>query len=371
MTKDLALLPLWYAAEGDFVFVEEEDELPLSAWLPPGLSLPALPLTRKKIAAGAATLPRLEAAPWGISRQSVHLFGELKQMYELDLDVPAWKDDYACLTSRRTAARCFAEIRRLLPDFDFPAAPVFFSQPDETEAYLRRHPGLFVLKAPYSSSGRGLVWLNENGPGNSERNRIRGILHKQGAISLERQLNRVADFALEFSSDGKGNLSCEGLSVFDTHARGGYLGNRLQAPSALRKLLLAYAGEDELRRVQEAAGQALRQTYAYRYAGSMGVDMLIYQRADGSYGIHPCVEVNLRRTMGLLALRLFANYIDPAASARFTILHDSAPRRACEQHRLMEQAHPPEIREGRLQKGYLSLCPVAEDTHYIAAVMAE
>jgi hypothetical protein len=371
MMNDLAFLPLWYAGEGDYVFIEGEEPLPLSDWLPTGLSPSALLLTRKKMALEASLLPHLEAAPWGVSRQSIHLFSELKRMYELDLSIPVWRDEYACLTSRLTAACCLVEIQRLLPDIAFPPAPVFFSQLGEIETYLHRHFGSFVLKAPYSSSGRGLIWLNENGPGESERNRIKGILRKQGAISLEHRLNKVADFALEFCSDGNGNLSYEGLSVFATNKRGVYQGNRLQLQSALREQLLKYISEEELLCVQEATTQVLRRIYANSYAGYMGVDMLIYQRADGTYGINPCVEINLRYTMGILAIRLFANYLAPKASAFFNILYEKKPCCAYKRHRLMEQAHPPEIREGKLQKGYLSLCPVTEDSHYIAYTLAK
>jgi hypothetical protein len=371
MTKDLAFLPLWYAEKGDFVFVEGQDFPPFPHWLPAGLSPCALPLTRQMMASGTASLPRLEAAPWGVSRQSLHLFAELKQSYGLDIDIPAWKDGHPCLTGRQTAARCLAEVRRLLPDMSFPEAPVFFSHSDDVERYLHRHGGPFVLKAPYSSSGRGLIWLEENSLCESDRNRIKGILRKQGAISLEPRLNRVADFALQFCSDGKGSLSCKGLSVFATNRRGVYQGNRLQSPSALWALLLEYVGEAELLRVSEAVSQALRRIYAHAYAGYLGVDMLIYQAADGAYGIHPCVEVNLRYTMGMIAVRLAGNCLAPGVSALFNILYESAPRRAYEQHRLMEQSCPPEIREGKLQKGYLSLCPVGEDTHYTACILAE
>jgi hypothetical protein len=248
---------------------------------------------------------------------------------------------------------------------------VFFAQTDEIETYLHRHPGAFVLKAPYSSSGRGLVWLNENCLCDNIRNQIKGIIRKQGAISLEHRLDKVVDFALQFYSGGDGNLSYEGLSVFATNRRGGYQGNSLQPQSALRKQLLDYTGEDELLRLQEATTQALRRIYANSYAGYIGVDMLIYQRADGSYGIHPCVEINLRCTMGILAIRLFANFLAPKAKASFNILYEKNPVEACKQHRQMEQANPPEIREGKLHKGYLSLCPVTEETNYLAYVLAE
>ena len=42
-----------------------------------------------------------------------------------------------------------------------------------------------------------------------------------------------------------------------------------------------------------------------RYTGPFGVDMMVVRHADGAgHSIHPCVELNLRRTMGHVALHL-------------------------------------------------------------------
>ena len=42
-----------------------------------------------------------------------------------------------------------------------------------------------------------------------------------------------------------------------------------------------------------------------RYAGAFGIDMMVVRRDDGDgFLLHPCVEINLRRTMGHVAISL-------------------------------------------------------------------
>jgi hypothetical protein len=369
MTDDLAFLPAWYAQEGDCVFIDGQAPLPFFSRLPDGIRAPARPLARKEIEANAASLPRMEAAPWGLSPQSIHLFNELKRRYGLDIGVPVWKDEYTGLTSRRTAAACLAEIKRRLPGTAFPRPPVFFSEWEAAEDWLQQHPGAFVLKTPYSSSGRGLLWLDENRLSDSDRKRIKGILRKQGSVSLERALDKVVDFAMEFYSDGRGNIRYEGLSLFETNSRGAYRGNRLQSQSAHEKELLKYAGKDTLNRIEQTVAHVLRDTFGARYTGYLGVDMLVY-RDEEAFGIHPCLEINLRYTMGMAAIRIFENYFGEGAEGIFNILYENDSRRAYGQHLLMEKAYPPVLKDGRLHEGYLSLCPVTEETHYIAYVLA-
>jgi hypothetical protein len=365
MMNDLALLPAWYADEGDCVFIDRPESPHLSTWLPEGIRPLATPLTRKEM---AALLPHAEAAPWGLSPQSILLFNELKRKYGLNIEIPLWQDDYAALAGRRTAACCLAEIQKLMPCLTFPSPPVFFLQTEEIEAYLQQHPGSFVLKTPYSSSGRGLLWLHENRLTDSDKNRIKGILRKQGSVSLEPALNRVLDFALEFYSDGKGNLRYEGLSVFSTNNRGAYQGNKLRPQSALWDKLLAYTSKNTLSCLQQAVTQTLTNTFGTRYTGYLGVDMLVYKDKD-TFRIHPCVEINLRYTMGMAAIRLFENYLDEEADGIFNIRYETDSRQAYEQHLLMQKTYPLALKNGKLQQGYLSLCPVTEDTHYIAYIL--
>lgn len=45
------------------------------------------------------------------------------------------------------------------------------------------------------------------------------------------------------------------------------------------------------------------------YRGPFGIDMMVVS-AEGGYRLHPCVEINLRRTMGHVALALSAADVD-------------------------------------------------------------
>ncbi|MDR1918236.1 MAG: hypothetical protein LBQ65_01155 [Tannerellaceae bacterium] len=369
MTTDLAFLPAWYAQEGDYVWIDGQSPLPLTAWLPEGIRPLGLPLTRRELEAKAASLPPMVAEPWGLSPHSLQLFQALKQAYGLSLDIPVWKREYTALTSRQTAAACLEEIGRLLPDEQIPRPPVFFSDMEELETCLLRQTGAWLLKAPYSSSGRGLLWLTGNRLSENDRKRAGGILRKQGLLSVEQALDKVLDFALEFHADGKGGLRYEGISRFETNSRGAYKGNQLRAQASLEEELLSYAGADSLCRIRQALAQTLRLSFAGLYTGYLGVDMLVYKK-EAAFAIHPCIEINLRHTMGMAALRIYEHYLDPDAEGLFHIAYEPLPGAACARHRLMEQTYPPSLRSGRLHEGYLSLCPVTEETHYLAYVLA-
>ena len=91
----------------------------------------------------------------------------------------------------------------------------------------------FVLKTPYSSSGRGLLWVEKRKPDTKTKNWIQGAFNKQGMISIESGLDKVQDFAMEFYSDGQGTVRYEGLSVFNTEERGSYTGNILEEQSTM------------------------------------------------------------------------------------------------------------------------------------------
>ena len=54
-----------------------------------------------------------------------------------------------------------------------------------------------------------------------------------------------------------------------------------------------------LHHLQSALAQLLSRWLRARYVGPLGVDLLITPT-----GIHPCVEINLRRTMGHVAVTL-------------------------------------------------------------------
>jgi hypothetical protein len=230
-------------------------------------------------------------------------------------------------------------------------------------------PPPYLLKMPYSCSGRGLYWLRTDDLDEPSLRWIGGVLKKQGQLSIEQALDKVCDFAMEFESDGNGRVMYQGLSVFDTLPKGPFSSSLLGSPALLRKQILSYVSENRLREVQEAVTTVLTETLASVYQGYLGVDMLIYRR-NGAYLIHPMIELNLRYTMGLVALQLSRRLMHPAAQGRFVIACD-APGTAYASHLQMEKTHPLRLAGQKIRSGYFSLCPVTTETQYRACIISE
>jgi predicted ATP-grasp superfamily ATP-dependent carboligase len=57
-----------------------------------------------------------------------------------------------------------------------------------------------------------------------------------------------------------------------------------------------------------------------QYEGYFGIDMMIYDD-NGTMMIAPCVEVNLRMTMGVVAHRLMERVVAPGLHARMRVEH--------------------------------------------------
>ena len=163
-----------------------------------------------------------------------------------------------------------------------------------------------VLKAPWSSSGRGVKPYSHTG-GQHER-WIRNTIGQQGSIIAEQKCNRVIDFAMEYEADAEGNVHYRGLSIFDT-VNGAYKGNLLLEETTKRQMLSRYVPMETLGEVSARIKAMMADRVKGIYTGPFGVDMMICKRGDDSPEgsamlLNPCVEINLRRTMGHVALAL-------------------------------------------------------------------
>ena len=115
---------------------------------------------------------------------------------------------------------------------------------------------------------------------------------------VERALDKVADFAALFHSDGV-RVSFRGLSMFTTEARGMYSGNVVAPQSYIESRLSGMIDFDSLMEIISREEEILTELTATAYKGWMGVDMMVYNDG-GRRRVMPCVELNLRMTMGVL-----------------------------------------------------------------------
>jgi hypothetical protein len=148
--------------------------------------------------------------------------------------------------------------------------------------------------------------------------RFNHIVEAQGSMMVEPCYGKVRDLGMEFWSDGEGGVSYEGLSLFHT-ANGAYTGNVIADEAAKRQVVSRQLHLALLDWVQAQIVTLMGSRLKGRYRGPFGVDMMVVNNpATGShhlspspdsqarFTLHPCVEINLRRTMGHVALALNA-----------------------------------------------------------------
>ncbi|MBO5794814.1 MAG: hypothetical protein J6R11_07065 [Bacteroidaceae bacterium] len=227
--------------------------------------------------AGAAAVT--EICPWGWSPALVHEL-ELAGVPRHCMPDKEWLDKLRLLSSRESTVR----IQSIL-GLD---SKYCLSLDDVLSCLLQW--GDIIMKSPWSSSGKGLMRTdNPNWQGWVKR-----ILRQQGAVVVERFLDRKQDFALEFWMR-EGKAEYVGLNVFVTDAHGHFLGNvEATELEKEKQLLLMLANPQALAEIREWYIDNLP-VMAPWYEGPVGVDMLV--TSDGK--LYPCVEINWRMTMGM------------------------------------------------------------------------
>ena len=190
--------------------------------------------------------------------------------------------------------------------------------------------GHLLLKAPWSSSGRGLRYLSaDRNPFSQHAGWFRNTVEAQGGVMVEPYYNKVKDFGMEFEAQADGSVAYVGLSLFHT-VNGAYTGNLLLTEQAKEQQLAHYLPLPLLSDVRSRLCTELARELQGRYVGPLGVDMMVVAidhlpftidhltNAPTSF-LHPCVEVNLRRTMGHVALTLTPSDDDVQLAMRITL----------------------------------------------------
>lgn len=163
--------------------------------------------------------------------------------------------------------------------------------------------GKAVIKAPWSCSGRGVRFVDTDSLSNSNmQGWLKNMLANQGCLMVEPYYNKVKDFGMEFRCLADGRVEYLGLSLFKT-LNGAYTGNILATEQAKEEMISRYVDKALLDIIKSRISNASAKIFDGKYVGNFGVDMMIVGRDDkNGFLVHPCVEINLRRTMGHVAL---------------------------------------------------------------------
>ena len=283
---DLRLLPAWLAPAGAFIAVP--DDAPIEKdrqWLQDH-SLDVKPVPISQIAElGACCIH-----PWGWDaalRYRLQQAGVLTDYLPTDEQL----DWIRRLSHRRTTIAVHHALGNV-----FSPSPVELTTVDAVTAFAVAHPGCY-LKMPWSGSGKGIYRVIDPLGDNHVPRWIAGALKRQGSLLCEVGLDRVQDFAVECECrDGKTWLT--GYSVFDSDFHSQFGTGRVAPMEELHQYLLERY--PDLDQVVDNVLKALDSIIAQHYSGPLGVDMMLYRDDKGDIALNPCVEVNLRMTMGMV-----------------------------------------------------------------------
>jgi hypothetical protein len=158
---------------------------------------------------------------------------------------------------------------------------------------LRDGPRSWVVKAPFSASGRSR-YIERNGDSTladpKARRTVERLFAYHGPLLFEPWMERTEDFGVSALLAGA-ELRIVGIHRQRVDRKGQFEGIDLETG-------LAAEDRERLVATTEAVAAALRRE---GYTGPFGIDAWRYREADGTLALNPLGEINARMTFGLVA----------------------------------------------------------------------
>lgn len=283
-----AALPFWLGDADDWMLVPEDCLTKVEHWIDSiGFEGPR-PMT------SASGLEISALAPWGWSLDACRQFRQagvcegLIDFYENNVG------DYRNYSHRRNTIKLLGLLQE--KGYDVPDVPTVEATDIDRILDFVSVNGAAFIKAPWSSTGRG-VFPVCRGTLQASAERIKGIIRRQGSVLVEPALDKVLDFAMLFLDGGR---QFAGFSLFFNATTTSYGGNFVASDETILSVLDRYILPSYAKSLGRCLTELLPSLFPL-YHGPVGVDMLIYRSTNGTYRIDPCVEINLRFTMGFVA----------------------------------------------------------------------
>lgn len=254
--------------------------------------------------------------PWG---WNLSLKGELERLGMPEIMLPT---DAVLNKVREVSSRQWAALH-------LQRGVEYVTEKARVKELILQH-GKAVVKAPWSSSGRGVKYVSAEdfrtaGDYPTFERWVANMIYHQGGVTVEPLYNKVRDFAMEFEmKDGKALY--RGLSLFDT-IKNAYSGNVLCSEDDKVEMLKPLISEAQLAGIRQRIIEVMEPALKDIYSGPFGVDMMICTKGEKDefceavlnqegedvnrtgLGVVPCIEINLRRTMGHVAIDLYEHLV--------------------------------------------------------------
>lgn len=371
MEADLATLPLYFATENDIIIVPNLPDSEFNERLQSiGIKSPVFATEKELLNKPPEQIGTLN--PWGWSPAVHKRFQSLKDncsSYFKASPVFDWQVQYRELYTKKFALQLLNKIIEKYPSEHFISqeeVSEVCKTRDQIEELLAKWDKLMV-KAPWSSSGRGLQPITKQPVHDKVWEKLLGIVKEQGYAIVEAFQNKELDLAFQFRLKN-GKIHFQGTSNFTADKKGQYLGNSLNGlPDELDEDIKEFAKEISELIIPALTEEIGKSDLAKKYEGYFGVDTLIFRDKNGTLKVNPCLEINVRYNMGLLSLYLeklvpenhkggFRTYYNPKKSfAEFS--------------KQMSHAHPLVIEKDKITSGYFPLTSFSTNTEFGAYLL--
>ena len=336
MQRDLRGLPMFLAKRDDVVLVDSQpcprflnDLLDLGFTIPEFVEaeFDKTRLPRRHELTGRAVA---ELRPWGWSPQVRDFLAPLSSSTSRDgtscrqvgdgTFSKAWfADRYASLTTQLPfAEHCLVDPGpTVVRDMDSAGARA-------VELIESGFP-MVVVKAPWGASGRRNLRLLPDGPNGRQAVWMEKIIKRQGGLILEGLFDKVCDLSCQFEVGSKGEFRLRGITRPMTDSLGRFRGIAVtrpfrDMPPHLRDFVFQATGDAKwmkhtLSELAQRVGGLLAEE---GYQGPAGIDAMIVRHNEQLY-LRPMVEVNVRYTMGRVALAL-SDRVAPGRSSVWCLI---------------------------------------------------
>ncbi len=359
LRRDLQLLPAWISSPHDSLLSQntEDDTLFLNSLNSKySIEVFAFPYSSLNHAENII--------PWGWDydlRKRLFTSGAQSRILPSDSQI----DSIRQLSHRRLTIEFQNILHDKISEIQCPI-PVELNNFNDIHSFAVNYSEAYI-KAPWSASGKGIFRVLDSEAIEFER-WCRGILRRQGSILCEQPLSPLMDFALEFECLD-GCTSFIGYSIFHNDAHRSFDSGEVMSSAKLRDKICSTLQNDSLiDRVKAVLIDILNSKIAPFYNGCLGIDMLIYQDADNSPLLNPCIEINLRHTMGIVTSIIGDKFINPASQGIFKIEYHKKPISSVYIKNIAVE-HPLKIQNGKIIEGFQLLAPLYNDSRYCAYII--
>lgn len=353
LKKSLSIVQIFLANEDDYILID--DYIPfefLEMFTNYGLTVPKV-ISLKNYNNEIDEVVEFE--PWGWSKSVI----QKARKFASDNDVIVkenylWDNDSRKMLSRFSGYELLKIVSNKISNstnLSIPQLPIVVNKLEELVDIEKEMKTPMLIKTPWSAFGRGLYNIRSNNEKSYESAWVKAKLNEQKTLFVEPLLNKKQDLSFHFYKDGS-EISFVGINYFESAKDGKFQGcyvNYKQNPDFNSDII----NKDAIDEAKIILLESLKELSCIaNYSGYIGIDALFFEDVDGVILLHPAIEMNLRKTMGLVNI-FIEKIIDKNSYGFWEIMN----RKEYLQH----LPHKNSVDSGKLVSGKFNLSPNDEN----------